>query len=41
MTTETDDDPEPVYWFCNSCGEEADDCCPDGEIEPSWDEGQP
>lgn len=37
-----DDDREPVYWFCYSCGEEVDDqfaeCCPDGENEPSWDE---
>lgn len=35
-------EPEPVYWFCNSCGEEVEDeaaeCCVDGEIEPSYDE---
>lgn len=38
-------DEEPVYWFCNSCGEEVDDehaeCCDDGENEPAWDEEQP
>ncbi|MFE5863176.1 hypothetical protein ACFQ77_21895 [Streptomyces virginiae] len=37
-----DPEPEPVYWFCNSCGEEVEDetaeCCADGEIEPSYDE---
>lgn len=38
-----DTEPEPAYWFCNSCGEEVDgdetaECCDDGEIEPSWDE---
>jgi hypothetical protein len=36
------EDEEPVYWFCNSCGEEVDDetseCCEDGEIEGSYDE---
>lgn len=33
---------EPVYWFCNSCGEEVPDehasCCDDGENEPSYDD---
>ncbi|MFE9391675.1 hypothetical protein [Streptomyces sp. NPDC006784] len=33
---------EPVYWWCNSCGEEVQDetaeCCDDGEIVPSYDE---
>lgn len=37
-----DTEPEPTYWFCNSCGEEVDDesadCCDDGEIEPSYDD---
>jgi hypothetical protein len=35
------EDEEPVYWFCNSCGEEVDEtseCCEDGEIEGSYDE---
>ncbi|MGW2720838.1 hypothetical protein [Streptomyces sp. NPDC001492] len=36
-----DEDREPAYWFCNSCGDEVDDetseCCDDGEIEPSYD----
>lgn len=38
------DEREPVYWFCNGCGEEvqdeADECCLDGENEPSYDEGE-
>lgn len=39
---EDTEEPEPVYYFCNSCGEEVDgetvaECCEDGEIEPSWD----
>lgn len=38
-------EPEPVYWFCNSCGDEVDgefaECCDDGEIEPSCDEPNP
>lgn len=37
-----EDDREPVYWFCNSCGEEVRDefaeCCEDGENEPSYDD---
>ncbi|MFE0101180.1 hypothetical protein [Streptomyces sp. NPDC059009] len=37
------DEPEPVYWWCNGCGEEvqdeADDCCDSGEIVPSYDDG--
>jgi hypothetical protein len=41
MNPMTDEDREPVYWFCNSCGEEVadetDECCDDGEIEPSYD----
>lgn len=36
------DERTPVYFFCNSCGEEVQDenadCCDDGEIEPSYDE---
>lgn len=31
----------PVYWFCNSCNDEVDEtdeCCPDGEVEPSYDD---
>jgi len=39
-----DEEPTPVYFFCNSCGEEVEDetsnCCDDGEIEPSYDEGE-
>ncbi|MGW0468267.1 hypothetical protein ACWDX6_23825 [Streptomyces sp. NPDC003027] len=35
-------EPEPVYWFCNGCGDEVQDetaeCCDDGEIEPSYGE---
>lgn len=37
----TDEEPTPVYFFCNSCGEEADEadeCCEDGEVEPAYDE---
>ncbi|MFI6979331.1 hypothetical protein ACIBSV_12195 [Embleya sp. NPDC050154] len=41
MTDQPDDgDIEPTYWFCNSCGDEVDEtdeCCDDGEIEPSYD----
>jgi len=40
--TSEDDDREPVYWWCNSCGEEVPDetfeCCDDGENEPSYDD---
>lgn len=36
------DEPEPVYWFCNSCGDEVEDetvdCCVNGEIEPAYPE---
>lgn len=38
---EHEEEPEPVYWFCNSCGDEvdeADECCPDGEVEPAYDD---
>ena len=36
---------EPAYWWCNSCGEEVDgdetaECCDDGEIVPSYGEGE-
>ncbi|AWN05268.1 hypothetical protein SEA_IBANTIK_44 [Streptomyces phage Ibantik] len=38
----SDEEPTPVYYFCNSCGEEVEDeaaeCCDDGEIEPSYGE---
>jgi hypothetical protein len=38
----TEEERQPVYFFCNSCGEEVEDeasiCCDDGEIEPSHDE---
>jgi predicted amidophosphoribosyltransferase len=38
-------DPDPAYWWCNSCGNEVDDqfaeCCDDGENEPAWDEEVP
>lgn len=41
-----DEEREPVYYFCNSCGENYDDevpeCetegCIDGEIEPAYDD---
>ena len=40
MTDE--EERQPVYWFCNSCGEEVgdefDQCCDDGENEPSYDD---
>ena len=37
------DERDPVYWFCNSCGEEVDEhaeCCIDGENEPSYDQAE-
>jgi hypothetical protein len=41
MDTE-DDERTPVYWWCNSCGDEVEDetavCCDDGEIEPGYDD---
>jgi hypothetical protein len=37
-----DGEQEPVYWFCNSCGEEVEaehqECREDGENEPSYDD---
>lgn len=37
-----DEERTPIYWWCNSCGEEVDDefaeCCDDGEIEAEYDD---
>lgn len=37
-------DPKPDYWYCDWCGNPADedaDCCPEGTIEPAWQEEVP
>lgn len=43
MPNNDDDEKDPDYGYCNSCGEEmyrSDECCEDGEWVPYYDDDE-